>query len=73
MANPWITYLKNISKTQNISYKKAMQVAKKTYKKGVKVLTPVNVNKKTNKKRYGHRRSNKMRGGMGDLTTPKPV
>ena len=75
-TNPWIIHLGNVRKTLSpaTSLKQAMQVAKKTYKKGVKVLTPFKVNKKTNKKRYGRRRSNKMRGGSeGDLATPKLV
>jgi len=73
-TNPWMIHLGNVRKTlsSTTSLKQAMQVAKKTYKKGV--LTPLKANKKTNKKKYGRRRSNKMRGGNeGGMMMEKSV
>lgn len=74
--NPWISHL--MSTRNNLptgtSLKKAMKLAKKTYKmQSKKIMTMVKpkYNKKTHKK-YGRRKSRKMRGGEGEGETVVP-
>ena len=72
-VNPWFTHLSNVRKTVSpgTSIIKIAQIAKKTYKRGMKALVPAKKTNKKQHKKYGRRRSNKMRGGEGDTNIPQ--
>ena len=74
--NPWISHI--MSTRNNLppgtSYKNAMKLAKKTYKmQSKKIMSFVNPKQKYNKKthkKYGRRKSRRMRGGEGETVVP---